>query len=142
MIGRITVYLQQPSKYSIRSVAPSIKQLRLNLRIFMSPCSYAATTATSQVIVLTKRHFLALSNLDRRLTYVFNIVCFMYEVKSFLTLFITFLSCYFITVIKFTHCIIMSCRSHPLSFFIVISLHQIKFFSAIRYKPNKRISSF
>ena len=27
----------------------------------MSPCSYAATTATSQVIVLTKRHFLALS---------------------------------------------------------------------------------
>jgi hypothetical protein len=61
MIGRITVYLQQPSKYSIRSVAPSIKQLRLNLRIFMSPCSYAATTATSQVIVLTKRHFLALS---------------------------------------------------------------------------------
>jgi hypothetical protein len=61
MIGRITVYLQQPSKYFIRSVAPSIKQLRLNLRIFMSPCSYAATTATSQVIVLTKRHFLALS---------------------------------------------------------------------------------
>jgi hypothetical protein len=28
----------------------------------MSPCSYAATTATSQVIVLTKQHFLALSN--------------------------------------------------------------------------------
>jgi hypothetical protein len=83
MIGRITVYLQQPSKYSIRSVAPSIKQLRLNLRIFMSPCSYAATTATSQVIVLTKRHFLALSNLNRRLAYVLNIAHLDTNVKPF-----------------------------------------------------------
>ena len=141
MIGRIAFYLQQPSKYSYVGCA-QYQTVMFEIHIFVSPRSCAATTATSQVIVLTKRHFLALSNLDRRLTYVFNIVCFMYEVKSFLTLFITFLSCYFITVIKFTHCIIMSCRSHPLSFFIVISLHKIKFFSAIRYKPNKRISSF
>ena len=39
----------------------------------MSPCSCAATTATSQVTASTKQRFLALSNLDRRLCYVLNI---------------------------------------------------------------------
>ena len=60
MIGRIAFYLQQPSKYSY-------VQLRLVLNSYVwiyvsvSPQSRNATTATSQVIVLTKRHFLALS---------------------------------------------------------------------------------
>jgi len=40
MIGRITVYLQQPSKYFIRSVAPSIKQLRSK---YVSSCLHAHT---------------------------------------------------------------------------------------------------
>ena len=39
----------------------------------MSPCSCAATTATSQVTASTKQRFLALSNSDRRLCYVLNI---------------------------------------------------------------------
>jgi hypothetical protein len=40
MIGRITVYLQQPSKYFIPSVAPSIKQLRSK---YVSSCLHAHT---------------------------------------------------------------------------------------------------
>ena len=38
VIGRIAVYLQQPSKYFIRSVAPSIKQLRSK---YTSSCLHA-----------------------------------------------------------------------------------------------------
>ena len=40
----------------------------------MSPCSCAATTATSQVTASTKQRFLALSNSDRRLCYAYNLL--------------------------------------------------------------------
>ena len=87
VIGRITVYLQQPSKYFIPSVAPSIKQLRSK---YVSSCLHAHTLPLRLLAKLLSLqnnislHYLTLGYLP---SYVYNIVRFTCKVKSYFSFF-------------------------------------------------------
>jgi len=64
VIGRITFYLQQPSKYFIRSVAPSIKQLRSK---YVSSCLHAHTLPLQLLAkLLSLRNNISLHYLTKR----------------------------------------------------------------------------